>query len=51
MGFLVVAGLTEGIVTPWDLAPPVAFAVGIALAGSFWCLVFARGRTPAAVGT
>ncbi len=48
MGFLVVAGLTEGIVTPWDLSPPVAFAVGIALAGGFWSLVFARGRPPAA---
>jgi uncharacterized membrane protein SpoIIM required for sporulation len=41
---LVVAGLTEGIVTPWDLSPPAAFAVGIALAGGFWSLVFARGR-------
>jgi uncharacterized membrane protein SpoIIM required for sporulation len=44
MLFLVVAGLTEGIVTPWDLSPPAAFAVGIALAGGFWSLVFARGR-------
>ena len=50
MLFLVVAGLTEGIVTPWDLSPPVAFAVGIALAGSFWSLVFVRGR-PGARGT
>ncbi|MGA2529968.1 MAG: stage II sporulation protein M [Acidimicrobiales bacterium] len=44
--FLVVAGLTEGIVTPWDLPPSAAFAVGIALAGSFWALVFVRGRPP-----
>lgn len=47
MGFLVVAGLTEGIITPWDLSPGAAFAVGIALAGSFWALVFTRGRSPA----
>ena len=48
--FLVVAGLTEGIVTPWDLPPPAAFAVGIALAGSFWSLVFVRGRAPQSRG-
>ncbi len=52
MGFLVVAGLTEGIVTPWDLSPPLAFAVGIALAGSFWSLVLVRGRlrAPSSLG-
>ena len=39
MLFLVVAGLTEGIVTPWDLPPPAALLIGIALAGAFWsCL-------------
>ena len=43
MLFLVVAGLTEGIVTPWDLPPPVAFGVGIGLAGGFWALVALRG--------
>jgi len=48
MLFLVVAGLTEGIVTPWDLPTPAAFAVGIALAGSFWALVYVRGRPGAA---
>lgn len=47
MLFLVVAGLTEGIVTPWDLPPPTALAVGVALAGTFWFLVFSRGRPPA----
>ncbi|MGA3354434.1 MAG: stage II sporulation protein M [Acidimicrobiales bacterium] len=44
MLFLVVAGFTEGIVTPWNLPPPAAFAVGILLAGTFWALVFVRGR-------
>ena len=44
MLFLVVAGLTEGIVTPWDLSPPVALLIGIALAGGFWSSVLFRGR-------
>lgn len=44
MLFLVVAGLTEGIVTPWDLPPAVAFMVGLVLAGGFWSLVVTRGR-------
>lgn len=44
MLFLVVAGLTEGIVTPWDLAPAVALVVGLVLAGGFWTLVALRGR-------
>jgi len=39
MLFLVVAGLTEGIVTPWDLPPAVAFMVGLVLAGGFWSLL------------
>lgn len=50
MAFLVVAGLTEGIVTPWDLSTPAAFAVGVGLAGTFWFLVFARGRQPVRAG-
>jgi uncharacterized membrane protein SpoIIM required for sporulation len=46
--FLIVAGMTEGIVTPWDLPTAAALAVGITLAGSFWALVFWRGapRSP-----
>lgn len=44
MMFLVVAGLTEGFVTPWDLPLPAALAVGTALAGSFWAMVLVRGR-------
>jgi uncharacterized membrane protein SpoIIM required for sporulation len=45
MMFLVVAGLTEGIITPWDLPTPAAFAVGLALAGGFWAMVAWRGRS------
>ncbi|MGD0084433.1 MAG: stage II sporulation protein M [Acidimicrobiales bacterium] len=44
MMFLVVAGLTEGIITPWDLPTPAAFGVGLALAGGFWAMVVWRGR-------
>lgn len=50
MLFLVVAGLTEGIVTPWDLPPPAALLIGIALAGAFWSSVFLRGRRASAPG-
>jgi len=42
--FLIVAGLTEGFITPWDLPLPVALAVGVALSGTFWTLVVWRGR-------
>lgn len=42
--FLVMAGLTEGFVTPWDLATFPALAVGVVLAGSFWAAVAVRGR-------
>ncbi len=42
--FLLVAACTEGIVTPWDLATPVAFAIGLGLAVPFWGLVAWRGR-------
>ncbi len=41
--FLLVAATTEGIITPWDLPTPAAFAVGLALAGGFWTLVIWRG--------
>ncbi len=41
---LVVAGLTEGIVTTWDLPIGVALAVGLFLGGWFWALVIWRGR-------
>ncbi len=44
MAFLVVAGLTEGIVTPWDLPTLAALGVGLALAGGFWSMVLWRGR-------
>lgn len=44
MLFLVVAGTTEGIITPWDLPPAAAFAVGLPLAGAFWAMVAWRGR-------
>jgi len=42
--FLVVAGLTEGFVTPWDLPLPVALGLGVVLSGSFWTMVVWRGR-------
>jgi uncharacterized membrane protein SpoIIM required for sporulation len=41
--FLVVAGLTEGFVTPWDLPTGAALGVGLALAGGFWTMVAWRG--------
>jgi uncharacterized membrane protein SpoIIM required for sporulation len=42
--FLVVAGLTEGFITPWNLSTIPALVVGIVLAGSFWVMVIWRGR-------
>jgi len=42
--FLIVAGLTEGFVTPWDLPLPVALGLGVVLSGSFWTMVVWRGR-------
>jgi uncharacterized membrane protein SpoIIM required for sporulation len=41
---LVVAGLTEGIVTTWDLPIAAALAVGLFWGGGFWTLVIWRGR-------
>ena len=46
--FLVVAGCTEGFVTPWDLPTGAAVAVGVVLAGGFWTAVGLRGRPPPA---
>jgi uncharacterized membrane protein SpoIIM required for sporulation len=43
---LVVAGLTEGIVTAWDLPISAALAVGLFWGGAFWTLVIWRGRPP-----
>jgi uncharacterized membrane protein SpoIIM required for sporulation len=43
--WLVVAGLTEGFVTPQGLPLIGALAVGIALAGTYWTLALTRGRT------
>jgi uncharacterized membrane protein SpoIIM required for sporulation len=40
---LVVAGLTEGFVTPRALPVPAALAIGAALAGGYWSLVVLRG--------
>lgn len=42
--WLVVAGLTEGFVTPHGLPLAAALAVGVALGGSFWLLAITRGR-------
>ncbi len=44
--WLVVAGLTEGFVTPHALQLPVALAVGLGLGGTFWVLVLVRGFIP-----
>ncbi len=43
-GCLVVAGLTEGIVTTWDLPLGLALGIGLFLGGGFWALVVWRGR-------
>jgi uncharacterized membrane protein SpoIIM required for sporulation len=42
--WLVVAGLTEGFLTPRDIPLPAALAVGCALAGVYWTLVVCAGR-------
>ncbi len=43
MIFLVVAGLTEGFITPWNLPTVPAVVVGAVLAGGFWSMVMFRG--------
>jgi uncharacterized membrane protein SpoIIM required for sporulation len=42
--WLVLAGLTEGFVTPHGLALGAAVTVGLLLGGGFWLLVLLRGR-------
>jgi uncharacterized membrane protein SpoIIM required for sporulation len=42
--WLVLAGLTEGFVTPEALPLPGALAVGLSLGVTYWALVAARGR-------
>jgi uncharacterized membrane protein SpoIIM required for sporulation len=42
--WLVVAGLTEGFITPTGLSLPEALAIGIGWATLFWTLVFVLGR-------
>ncbi len=44
MSFLVVAGLTEGFITPYELPTAAALVVGTSLAGGFWAMVVVRGR-------
>ncbi|MDP9403935.1 MAG: stage II sporulation protein M [Actinomycetota bacterium] len=46
--WLVVAGVVEGFVTPAGLGVGPAVALGVALAGVFWALVWWRGRPAAA---
>jgi len=41
--FLVIAGLTEGFVTPHGLPLLPALAIGLTLGGGFWTLVLWRG--------
>jgi uncharacterized membrane protein SpoIIM required for sporulation len=41
--FLVVAGLTEGFITPWNLPTVPAVLLGATLAGAFWSMVVFRG--------
>jgi uncharacterized membrane protein SpoIIM required for sporulation len=48
--FLVVAGLTEGFVTPWDLPTAAAVAVGLVLSGAFWTMVVWRGAPGPSTG-
>ncbi len=48
--FLVVAGLTEGFITPWDLPTGAALGLGLVLAGGFWALVVFRGSPDKSFG-
>lgn len=48
---LVVAGLTEGFVTPRGLPLGAALALGGFLAGMYWLLAFTRGRAPSLRGS
>jgi uncharacterized membrane protein SpoIIM required for sporulation len=49
--FLIVAGLTEGFITPWNLPTVPALLVGLALAGGFWSMVILRGGNRSGAGT
>jgi uncharacterized membrane protein SpoIIM required for sporulation len=42
--WLVVAGLTEGLVTPLGIGPGPAVAVGVGLGALYWGLVWRQGR-------
>lgn len=44
--WLVGAGLVEGFVTPAGIGVGPALAVGLALGGPYWALVWRRGRPP-----
>ena len=44
MPWLVLAGLIEGFVSPRHPSLPVAIAVGVLAAGTYWTLVIVRGR-------
>jgi uncharacterized membrane protein SpoIIM required for sporulation len=44
MPWLVLAGVIEGFVSPRHPSLPVAIAVGVAAAGTYWTLVVVRGR-------
>jgi uncharacterized membrane protein SpoIIM required for sporulation len=46
--WLVLAGLTEGFLTPRGIPLPAALAVGIGLAALYWTLALTRGRAPSA---
>ncbi|MCA1682404.1 MAG: stage II sporulation protein M [Actinobacteria bacterium] len=48
--WLVVAGLTEGFLTPRGVGLGTALAVGVGLAGLYWALVIVRGRPPVTDG-
>ncbi|HEX3873379.1 MAG TPA: stage II sporulation protein M [Solirubrobacteraceae bacterium] len=47
--WLVLAGLTEGFLTPRGVGLGTALGVGVGLAGLYWSLVLWRGRPPASV--
>lgn len=44
--WLIVAGLTEGLVTPMGIGPWWAVVVGFGLGGVYWTLVWRLGRPP-----
>jgi uncharacterized membrane protein SpoIIM required for sporulation len=48
--WLVVAGLTEGLVTPLGIGPGPAVAVGVGLGAVYWGLVWRQGGQPLTTG-